>query len=124
MRAQIWTGRVIGGLLVTFLALDAAMKLVKASPVIAASAQLGIPEGAIAGIGATLLACVVLYLVPRTAVLGAILLTGYLGGAVFTHVRSGGPAFNVAFAMAFGVLVWLSLLLRRPQLRSMLARPQ
>lgn len=120
-RAQVWTGRILGGLLVAFLVLDAGMKLLKSAPVLDACPALGIPEGAIVGIGATLLACTILYMIPRTAILGAILLTGYLGGAVFTHVRSGQPAFNVGFAVGFGVLVWLSLGLRDRRVRALVS---
>ncbi len=114
--ARLWAGRLIGGLVVLFLALDGAMKVAEAGPVLEASEKLGIPRDAIRGIGLLLLACTVLYAVPRTAVLGAILLTGYLGGAAATHVRAADGAFPVAFAVGFGVLVWLALVLRQPRL--------
>jgi hypothetical protein len=114
--ARRWAGRVLGGLLVLFLALDGAMKVAEAGPVLEASEKLGIPRETIRGIGVLLLACTVLYAVPRTAVLGAILLTGYLGGAVAIHVRAAGGAFPVAFAVGLGVLVWLALVLRQPRL--------
>ena len=73
------------------------MKLFKPAPVVQATLQLGYPESVIVGIGIALLASTVLYLIPRTALLGAVLLTGYLGGAVATHVRVSGPLFNIIF---------------------------
>jgi hypothetical protein len=116
----VWAGRVISMLCVLFLLFDGAAKVMKLEPVLEASAELGIPEHTIVGIGLLLLSCTALYAVPLTSALGAVLLTGYLGGAVATHVRVGGPAFPVAFATAFGVLVWLGLYLREPRLRALL----
>jgi hypothetical protein len=95
----------------------------KVSAVLEASEQLGIPASTILGIGALLLTCTVIYVIPRTAVLGAILLTGYLGGATAIHVRAESGAFPIVFSLAFGLLVWLGLLLREPRLlRTMLLR--
>jgi hypothetical protein len=119
-KTGVRVGRVLSGLCVLFLAADGAGKLVKPAPVLAACAELGIPEDAVAGIGVVLLACTAAYAVPATAVLGAVLLTGYLGGAVATHVRVGGPAFPVAFATGLGVLVWVGLYLRAPRVRALL----
>jgi hypothetical protein len=119
-KASLWAGRIISTLVTLFLLFDGAMKVVKASPVMEASAELGIPENAIVGIGIVLVACTVVYAIPRTSVLGAILLTGYLGGATATHVRVGGPVFPVVFAVAFGVLVWLGLFLRDQRLRTLI----
>ncbi len=113
-------GLIISGLVSLFLLVDAAMKVVKAAPVIETMAQLGYPESTIVGIGIALLASTILYLIPRTAPLGAILLTGYLGGAVATHVRVSAPAFNFAFAISFGILAWLGLWLRNVRLRQIL----
>jgi hypothetical protein len=104
---------------VLFLAADGVAKLFKPAPVLTACAELGVPEDAVTGIGLVLLACTVVYAIPATAVLGAILLTGYLGGAVATHVRVGGPAFPVVFATGLGVLVWVGLYLRDPRLRAL-----
>jgi len=89
-----------------------------------ATARLGYPESTIVGIGVTLLVCTVLYLVPRTAVLGAILLTAYLGGAVASNVRAGTPFFNMVFPMLFGVTVWASLVLRNKHLESILLKAE
>jgi len=111
-RARVWTGRVITGLLATFLIWDAAMKLVLHPMVIEASAKLGIRTSTIFGIGLVLLFSVIVHLIPRTAVVGAVLLTGYLGGAICTHVLHGDGAFSIVFAATFAVLVWLGLWLR------------
>jgi hypothetical protein len=113
-------GRVISGLVVLFLTFDGVAKVLMVPAVIEASAQLGVPESVIAGIGLVLLACTALYVVPPTAVLGAILLTGYLGGATATHVRMGGPVFPVVFAVLVAVLVWGGLYLREPRLHALL----
>ena len=118
--ASRWAGLIISGLVSLFLLVDAGMKVVKATPVIEAMTKLGFPESTIAGIGLALLASTILYLIPRTAPLGAILLTGYLGGAVATHVRVSAPPFNIAFAVTCGVLAWLGLWLRDPRLRQCL----
>ncbi|HXQ73140.1 MAG TPA: DoxX family protein [Pyrinomonadaceae bacterium] len=112
-----WAGRIISGLPALFLLVDGAMKLVKPAPVVEATVRLGYPESTIVPIGAVLIVCTILYLIPRTAVLGAILLTAYLGGAVATHVRAGEPVFSIVFAIVFGVLLWLGLYLRNPTLR-------
>jgi hypothetical protein len=113
-------GRIVSGLVVLFLVFDGVAKVLMLPAVIEASTQLGVPESAIAGIGLVLLACTALYVVPPTAVLGAILLTGYLGGATATHVRMGGPVFPVVFAVLVGVLVWGGLYLREPRLHALL----
>jgi hypothetical protein len=110
-RSRRWTGRVLSTLAVLFLLMDGGMKLLKPPFVVQATVQLGYPASTIVGIGIALLFCTALYVVPRTAVLGAILLTGYLGGAVASNVRAGTPMFNVAFPILFGVVVWASLVL-------------
>src|SRR5215831_16917438 len=89
-----------------FLLMDSVMKLMKPAFVAQATVELGYPESVIVGLGIVLLTCTVLYLIPRTAVLGAILLTGYLGGAVASHLRAGDPIFAVLFPVIFGVLLW------------------
>jgi DoxX-like protein len=100
-----------------FLIMDGVMKLMKPAFVVQATVQLGYPESVIIGLGIVLLACTVLYLIPRTAVLGAILLTGYLGGAVATHVRIGDPLFShTLFPVYLAVLLWGGLCLRDPRL--------
>ena len=119
-RSALWTGRVLSGLGSMFLLFDAIMKLFKPRFVVDATVQLGYPESAIVGIGVALLISTVLYLVPRTAILGAVLLTGYLGGAVATHVRVGGPAFNIVFPVIFGALLWAGIWLRDRRVRNLL----
>jgi len=105
-------------LAVLFLVMDGGMKLFKPPFVVHATVQLGYSESKIAGIGVVLLFCTALYVIPRTAVFGAILLTGYLGGAVASNVRAGMPAFNALFPMLFAVLVWASLILRDKRLEA------
>src|SRR5690606_2331812 len=119
--AQRWVGRVLSTLAVVFLLFDAVGKVARARPAVEGTVQLGYPESTVAGIGLILLACVVLHLIPRTAVLGAILLTGYLGGAVATHVRLLNPLFShTLFPVYVGVLVWLGLALRDGAVRRLL----
>ena len=115
----LWAGRIISALPALFLLIDGIMKLVKPAVVVEATVQLGYPESVIVGLGAVLLACTILYLIPRTAVLGAILLTGYLGGAVATHVRISGPIFNIIFPVILGAMLWGGLYLRDQRVRSL-----
>jgi len=120
-KAQRWTGLVISGLGTLFLLMDAVMKLLKPAFVVKASVeQLGYPESTIVGIGVALLVSTLLYVIPRTAVLGAILLTAYLGGAVASQVRVGAFS-NIAFAIVFACLVWGGLWLRDLRVRNLLA---
>lgn len=121
-RRKIWVGRIATSMVSAFLLLDGAMKLALPAPVVKASLELGYPASSMLGIGVVLLLCTILYLIPRTAILGAILLTGYLGGAVATHVRVSAPLFNVLFPVITGCLVWTGLYLRDTRLRSLLAR--
>jgi DoxX-like family len=114
------TGRIVSGLPSLFLLLDGVMKLVKPAPVIQATVQLGYPESSILGLGILLLTCTVIYIIPRTSALGAILLTGYLGGAVASHVRIGSGLFPVFFAVMLGVLIWGGLFLRDERLRALI----
>lgn len=116
----LWAGRVVSWLIAAFLLLDGVAKLFKPAPVVEGTVKLGYSESVIIPLGIVLVVCTVLYLIPRTAVLGAILLTGYLGGAVATHVRAGDGAFGIIFAVVFGVLVWLGLYLRDHRLRALL----
>src|SRR5580704_17480486 len=123
-KGMLWTGRVMSALPALFLLLDAVMKFVKPDPVVEATVKLGYPENVILPLGVTLLVCTILYLIPRTAVLGAILLTAYLGGAVASNVRAGTPLFNMVFPMLFGVMAWASLVLRDKRLESILLKPE
>lgn len=103
-----------------FLLLDAVMKFFKPSVVVEGTLKVGYPESVIVPLGVVLFVCTVLYFVPRTAVLGAILLTGYLGGAVATHVRLEEGAFNVLFPVFFGALLWGGLWMRDERIRELL----
>lgn len=113
---SLWAGWFITGLVLLFLAFDGVTKIIKVVPVVEASEKLGVPPDSLVAIGIVLLACTTIFAIPQTAVLGAILLTGYLGGAAAIHVRAGSGAFPVAFSIIFGVLPWIGLVLREPRL--------
>lgn len=117
---RLWAGRIISAMPALFLLVDGAMKLVKPELVIRATVELGYAESVIVPLGIVLVACTILYLVPRTSVLGAILLIGYLGGAVATHVRVGQGPFEILFPVVFGALLWGGLVLRDEGLGSLL----
>ncbi len=113
----VWAGRIIGALPVVAMVMSSAMKLARQPQVIELFAgKLGYPESALAALAVVELSCTVLYAIPRTAVLGAILMTGYLGGAVATHVRVGDV---FAIPLALGILAWVGLYLRDARLRAL-----
>ena len=119
--AILWASRTLSALTGLFLLVDGVMKLVRPAPVLATFQPLGLPESLSIPLGILLLVCTVLYLIPKTAVLGAVLLTGYLGGAAAIHLRVGNPLFShVLFSVYVGVLLWLALWLRVPALRALL----
>ena len=121
VKTRPWAGYVVSGLPVLFLLADAVGKLIKPEPVIAGTLELGYQESIIVPLGILLLVCTILYAVPRTAVIGAILLTGYLGGTVATHARIGNPVFtHMLFGVYIGIFLWLGLYLRDPRLRELL----
>jgi len=113
-----WTGRIISGLAVLFLLFDGVIKLINIQPVVDSSIQLGLPVDLAPRVGILLLVCLAVYLIPQTAVLGAILLTGYLGGAVATRARSPAELFSLVFPLIIGALLWGGLYLRSHQLRA------
>jgi DoxX-like protein len=121
-KTQLWAGRIMSGLAALFLLWDGVMKLLKPAIVVKATRELGYPESDIVGIGVVLLACTLLYLIPRTSILGAILLTGYLGGAIASQVRAEASWFNVVFALVFACLVWGGLWLRDVRVRDFLRK--
>jgi hypothetical protein len=122
-KAKVWTGRVLSGLVVAFMTMDAVMKLIKATPAVEGTIKVGYSADVVFPLGAILAVCVVLYAIPRTAALGAILLTGYLGGAVATHVRAGDSLFgHILFPVYFGVLLWAGLYLRDADVRRLFLR--
>jgi len=110
----------MSGIPILFLLIDGVGKLVQPAPVVEATVRLGYPESLILDLGILLLGCVAVHAIPRTSVLGAILLTGYLGGAVATHVRVGEGLFPVFFPVIVGVLIWGGLFLRDARLRALL----
>lgn len=123
-RARLWTGRVLTGLVTAFLLFDVTLKLLHPPMVIEGTAKLGYPESSILVTAVLLAGSLLLHLVPRTATLGAILLTGYLGGAVATHLRVGDPLWShTVFPVYVGVLIWAGLVLRRPAIASLLGLP-
>jgi len=118
MKAARWSGRILSGLAILFLALDGVAKLVEAQPVVAGSIELGYPPTIVFKLGVVLVLCVAAYAIPATSVLGAVLLTGYLGGAIATHVRVGNPLLShVLFPTYVAALVWGGLFLRDARLR-------
>jgi hypothetical protein len=120
-KKRLWAGPIISALAVLFLLFDGIIKLFTIDPVVESFAQLGYPVSLALGIGILELVCVVVYVIPRTSILGAILLTGYLGGAVATHLRIGSPFFtHTFFPIYIGLLIWGGLFLRDERLRTLL----
>ena len=113
--SMFWAGWVVTGLVILFLIFDGATKVLKVAPVIEACERVGLTANMALGIGSVLLACTALYAIPQTAVIGSILLTAFLGGAVATHVRAGSGAFEIGFAIGVCGLAWLGLVLRDPR---------
>ena len=119
---RVWTGRVLSALAVSFLAFDAVIKLVVAPPVVQTFGQLGWPVHLAVTVGVLELACLAVYVVPRLSVVGAVLLTGYLGGAIATHVRVGNPlASHVLFPTYVAAMLWGGLYLRDARVRALFA---
>jgi hypothetical protein len=114
---KVWAGRILTAIIVLFLVVDGMGKVMRLAPYVEGTARVGYPDASIVPLGLVLLACTLLYAAPRTAVLGAILLTGYLGGATATHVRMGEP---FVFPVVFGILTWTALYLRDASLRAFL----
>ena len=114
-------GYVLTGLVALFLTFDTVMKLLQLAPAVQGTTELGYPAGTVIVIGVIELVCLVLYLVPRTSVLGALVLTGYLGGAIATHVRVGSPLpTHTLFPINVALMVWGGLYLRESRLRELL----
>jgi hypothetical protein len=122
-KGALWTGRTLSGLLILFLIFDIVVKLIPLEIALTTSAELGYPSTAAfaRGLGIVLLICTALYAHPRTSILGAILLTGYLGGAIATHVRVGSPIFShTLFGVYLGLMLWGGLFLRDARLRTLI----
>jgi DoxX-like family len=120
MKKTRWAGRILVALSVLFLLFDAAGHLIVPAAVVEAFNRLGYPLSLSPALAIVELVCLVAYVIPKTAILGAILLTGYLGGAVATHLRVRDPLFDTLFPIIFGVLVWAGLYLRDPRLRALI----
>lgn len=119
-RRALWSARILSALVALFLLFDAVGHMVKPAPVVDAFARLGYPLSASLGIGIVELLCLVVYVIPKTEVLGAVLLTGVLGGAVATHLRVGSPPFEAyIFPLLVGLLVWGGIWLRDLRLRAL-----
>jgi hypothetical protein len=116
-RKMLWTGRMVSALPVLMLLFSGVMKVMKPVPVVQGFAHYGYPERLILLIALLEIASTIVYVIPRTTVLGAILMTGYLGGATATNVRVGDPSFIVTVIL--GILVWLGLYLRDQRLRAL-----
>jgi hypothetical protein len=119
-KGRLWTGRIISAVVVLFLLFDSITKVMKVRAVMEASAQLGYPANTIFVIGIILLVCTVFYIIPQTAVLGAILLTGYLGGAVAANLRISTSMFNTLFPIVFAALAWTGIFLRESRLGALI----
>jgi DoxX-like family len=119
-KKRSWAGIIVSALPALFLLMDGIMKLVKPEPVVKGTVELGYNESVIVPLGIVLLVSVILYIIPKTSVFGAIMITAYLGGAVATHVRIGNPLFtHILFPVYLGILVWLGLWLRDSRLREL-----
>jgi len=120
-KAALWAGRIMSGIVVLFLVFDGGIKLIPLDIVLETSRQLGIPENLARTLGVLTLLGTALYAFPRTSVLGAIVLTGYIGGAIYVHVRAGSPLFtHTLFGVYLALLIWGGLYLRDPLLRALI----
>jgi len=115
-KGALWTGRIISTLIILFMLFDGAAKVVRFAPYVDATVKAGYADNLIVSLGIVTLVCTILYAIPQTSVLGAILLAAYFGGATATHVRLGQPFW---FPIVFGILTWLALYLREPRLRKL-----
>jgi hypothetical protein len=120
-RAQLIAGRVLTALAILFLLFDAGGKIARPPQVVEGTTQLGWPASTILPLGIIQLVCLAVYVIPRTAILGAILWTGYLGGAIATHYRIGNPLFtHILFPVYVAALIWGGLWLRDRRLRALM----
>ena len=119
-KGMLWTGRILSGLMALFFVFDGVGHLMKPAPVVEAFARLGYPLSASVGIGVLALVCTAIYVIPRTSTFGAILMTGYLGGAISTHVRAGSTLFETIFPVILGTLMWAGIYVRDAQLRKLI----
>jgi DoxX-like family len=120
-KSKLWTARVLRAIVILFLLMDGIMKLIKPNPVVQGMTRLGYPMSLSVPVGITLLLCVALYALPRTTILGGLMLTGYLGGAVASQFRIGEPIIShVLFPVYFGIVIWAELYLRENRLKALI----
>ena len=120
-RRALWAGRILSGVAMLFLALDAAMKVLRIDAAVTGTTDLGYQANVILPLGIVQLVCLALYAMPRTSILGAVLWTGYLGGAIATHVRIGNPLFtHILFPVYVAFMLWGGLWLRDRRIRALL----
>lgn len=124
-RTRLWTGRALSGLALLFMAFDSVVKLIQIAPAVEGTVELGYPASSLLTIGIIEITCVIAYAIPRISVLGAVLLTGYLGGAIATHVRVENPLFShTLFPIYVAILIWGGLYLRDARVRALLGAPR
>jgi len=120
-KGKLWSARIMQGIAVVFLLWDTGIKLARESHAVEGTIQLGYPDSSVVTIGIIELTCLILYLIPRTSIFGAILMTGYLGGAVATHLRLGNPLFShILFSVYVAILLWGGVYLRDERLRALI----
>jgi hypothetical protein len=118
-KATLRAGRILTAIAVLLVLFDGLGKVMKVAPVMEACVQLEVPEHVVPGLGVVLIVATLIHAIPQTAFLGAVVLTGYLGGATWTHVRMGGPIFPIVFPSLVAAMIWGGLLLREPRLRAL-----
>lgn len=116
----VWVGRILSGVAALFMVFDGILHVARPAPVVQAFNQLGYPLSLAGGLGIVEFVCVVLYVIPRTSILGAILLTGYLGGAVAVQLRVAHSPVEAMFPVLIGLLIWGGSFLREPRLRALI----
>ena len=120
---NMWTGRVLSALVVLFLLFDASVKVLKLAVAVGPTVQLGYPESLVRGIGVLEVVCLAFYAIPATSIFGAVLLTGFLGGAITSHLRVGDPWFShVLFPVYIGLMIWGGLFLRDGRVRALISK--
>ncbi len=120
-KTKLWAGRIMSGLVIAFMLFDGGIKVINAAPAVEGTARLGYPVSVVVPLGIIVLICTVLYAIPRTAILGAILLTGFLGGAISSNVRVSNPLFGYILAPVYvAVLLWGGLYLRDERVRALI----
>lgn len=118
-KVSLWAGRIMGALAILFLIFDGVVKVMQMPQAVEPTMKFGYAASMLLTLGVIELACLVLYIIPRTAVFGAILMTGYLGGAIATQMRMGAEPFSIVFPIIIGALIWGALFLRDSQLRTL-----